>query len=393
MAHPLVRFFCCLVLLLMQRSAFACLWDSDTLASEAKGIPEVIQVITGRFERNPPLYYEMRLKRVTAELASQPDRLDLYDDASVACDRLGKSDEALKWSEKKRRRLQTLPPEDVLVRDHWYRYYANAGTFHAHKWIRSGAHRDNLNDLKLARDLITKAIKINPNAHFGREKYQLKAIDWLIAPPRVTPETHRLPNLLTESNKVQEAAEAVKGLTGLIVLGNAWESVDIFNALSRAIQSDDDRSSAAYMARLRACELIDQGQKSLIPTAPSGEKLKALVMGREMRLRENLSKEVEENFSTLRSEANRWHTQRTAYMMARLQVGKHPDTDPHFWLDYKETVPPEIRASLLNRINSHAQLIFAVILLSAFAIVLVAVLFLFWLLLRRRRAFLSGRRG
>lgn len=53
-------------------SAAACLWDRDTPAEEALGLPEVVAVLTGRFERNPPLYYEMRLARVTLHLQSQP---------------------------------------------------------------------------------------------------------------------------------------------------------------------------------------------------------------------------------------------------------------------------------------------------------------------------------
>src|SRR5438105_1575377 len=77
--------------------ASACIWDRDTLATEVSGIMDTVRVITGRFERNPPLYYEMRLKRVAAEVVASPDKLELYDDAGVACDRLGRDDEALHW--------------------------------------------------------------------------------------------------------------------------------------------------------------------------------------------------------------------------------------------------------------------------------------------------------
>src|SRR3954463_10065567 len=79
----------------------ACLWDRDTPADEAKGMPEVVAVLTGRFARNPPLFYEMRLGRVTAQLRDHPDDLNAYDDladydnAGVACDRLGRGDEAI----------------------------------------------------------------------------------------------------------------------------------------------------------------------------------------------------------------------------------------------------------------------------------------------------------
>ena len=51
----------------------ACLWDYDTLSVDAKQVPGVVDAIVGRFERNPPLYYEMRLERVSVELESHPD--------------------------------------------------------------------------------------------------------------------------------------------------------------------------------------------------------------------------------------------------------------------------------------------------------------------------------
>ena len=42
-----------------------CLWDRDTVAMELKGMPEIQNVIAGRFERNPDLFYEMRIERIT----------------------------------------------------------------------------------------------------------------------------------------------------------------------------------------------------------------------------------------------------------------------------------------------------------------------------------------
>ena len=73
----------------------SCLWDRDTLAEEAKGKVDEVNVLIGWFDRYPAEYYELRLKRVRKTLKEQPDNLDLYDDAAVALDRLHKSDEAL----------------------------------------------------------------------------------------------------------------------------------------------------------------------------------------------------------------------------------------------------------------------------------------------------------
>lgn len=49
-----MRFGLVLWLLLIIIPARACLWDSDTLETEAKGLPGILKIITGRFERNPP---------------------------------------------------------------------------------------------------------------------------------------------------------------------------------------------------------------------------------------------------------------------------------------------------------------------------------------------------
>ncbi len=116
----------------------ACLWDRDTPASEAKGLPEVVAVLAGRFPRNPPLYYEMRLERVTDHLKSDPADLAAYDDAGVACDRLGRGDEAIAWMDKKKHELDRRDPKSPDVKEHRYRYHANLGTFLVHRWAQSG---------------------------------------------------------------------------------------------------------------------------------------------------------------------------------------------------------------------------------------------------------------
>lgn len=150
-----------LIAILTPRTAFACLWDTDTLANEAKGLPEVVQVVTGRFERNPPLFYEMRLKRVTAELDREPGLLGDYDDAAVACDRLSRDDDSIVWMQKKRARLEKMDRTEPENKNHWYRYYANIGTFRAHRWLQAGADRKRIVEVKEARAEIAKAIEIN----------------------------------------------------------------------------------------------------------------------------------------------------------------------------------------------------------------------------------------
>jgi hypothetical protein len=274
------------LLLGLPLSLAACLWDRDTPADEAKGMLEVVAAITGRFERNPPLYYEMRLARVADELQSDPADL-------AACDRLGRGDEAIAWMERKHAQLENHDPANPETREHLYRYHANLGTFLVHRWARQGADRSRIDEVKAARDHIAKAIAINPHAHFGREKYQLQALDWIIDPPKSEGMPY-LPNLLGwsphgySSDQVdpKKADDAVRGLAGLVVLGNAWESVDVFNALLVALHLDSlgygqlpegGRNTLAYLAWLRCNELIDAGKGSILTDAPKGQAIKSLL--------------------------------------------------------------------------------------------------------------------
>ncbi len=166
-------------------SLTGCLWDSDTLRTEATGAPGMVETIVGRFDRYPPLYYEMHLERVATELdadpSDHPKNLAAYDDAGVACDRLGRHDEAIEWMSRKRTALDALPASEDRT-EHEYRYLPNLGTFHAHRWLAAGADRSDMADIEVARDLIAQAIELNPDAHFGRERYQLMALAWILEP-------------------------------------------------------------------------------------------------------------------------------------------------------------------------------------------------------------------
>ncbi len=333
--------------------AFACLWDRDTLRYEAKGLPGIVEVITGRFEREPPLYYELRLERVTRELAADPTRLDLYDDAGVACDRLHRGDDAIEWMTRKRASLDALPDSQER-KDHEYRYHANLGTFLAHRWLRNGADRDAMHDLLDARDHIQRAIEINPDAHFGRERYQLLAMEWIIAPP--SPEDQDSDIYVTgtifdkldafdrpRSHRVKTSTdwrpEAPDALAGLIVMGDAWQSVEIYHALAVALKSHG-HTSLALMATMRAQELIASGRSTLNDALRASDPDLSLAA---KALREQLeSADPAAFFERARAAADQWHAKRTAFMMAHLEAGRHPDTDPTFWDGYRESRPPSL---------------------------------------------------
>lgn len=322
----------------------ACLWDRDTLAVEAAHHPGLAQIITGRFDRYPALYYEMRLERVTAENASDPSNLSLYDDAGVACDRLGLRDEAIGWMTAKRKVLDALPD---LNPEHEYRYLANLGTFHIHRWLANGADREDMTDAQHASDLIAAAIELNPDAHFGRERYQLLAIEWILALDTIQEGEeqtilHQIPEYRnqhgTSHNELTELGydDAVKGLAGLIALGNAWRSFDVLNALAYAL-SDRGDHILAKVCMLRLNELYETGARSLNPAF--NYSLLARVPGR-YEVEAEYGAQIDAWYSQARTECQGHTARRDAYLLNRLENGEHPDTHPGFWRDWIESTSP-----------------------------------------------------
>jgi hypothetical protein len=377
--------------------AAACLWDDDTVAMEAKGMPEVIDIIAGRFEKNPPLYYEMRLTRAEARASADPHDLAAYDDGGVACDRLGRGDDAIAWMARKKVALDAV--SDRAARgDHLYRYLANLGTFHAHRWVRRGAKRDDLDDLNRSRELIAAAIQENPNAHFGRERYQLLAIEAMLRgnttgggdgevatfleQPSWTERERQLfsrTEAMSPNDTLKELGygDAVQGLTGLVALGNAWESVDVFYALARVLQINGE-TSLAYLAVLRVRELLDSGKRSMLVFGPSegSELLKGPV---ELRHPE----QVRAYFTLARESANRWSAQREAFMLERLRAGRHPDSDKAFWEGLRGEPPPRMPGDdVLGWLRAHLGVTTGATLGAAAGL---------WAAVRRRRRRASGR--
>lgn len=359
-----------LLYLLAGSSVFACGWDRDTLRFEAEGLPDTVQAIVGRFERNPALYYEMRLERVARGLEVDPTRLALYDDAGVACDRLGRGDDAIEWMERKRVRLAELEADSPLYRDHQYRYLANAGTFYAHRWFRNGADFERLDDLESAIVFIKAAIELNPDAHFGREKYQLMALEWILSKPEMPQgdsPAYGLPGFLDYGVKErrrfnrEDRDEAIRGITGLIMLGNAWSSFDMFYALGQELQGKGD-SLLALMAWQRCLELAGNGAGSIVLGAP--QDYVAYYEGHEWieaaehafstmhQFNTELNQWVDprayqaigEEYVRQRENAEAWHRHRTEFMLTRLGAGQHPDTHDDFWALYEAVPGLEIQA-------------------------------------------------
>ncbi len=343
----MMRFIVILFLALLP--ARACLWDRDTLAEEAKGKLDTVKAITGWFDRYPPKYYEMRLERVTKELAAGPEDLDLYDDAGVACSRLGRHDEAIAWMVKKKAILDRMPEAETA--EARYRYLSNIGTFHLIRWIvKPQAERNaDLSDLKASEDFIARALEINPNAHFGREKFQLMLIRWLLG-PGLGPDDFYDANFLNLQTNVRMHLGAIQqpqgftleearlGLTGLVQLGAAWQSADLFQTLQACLNAEQN-GTLARLARLRMQELLAEGATSLHPSGDVDEQYREPYNFKDTVKDE---KRIDRFYQRARTAAKQREAAWITYQEARFAKGQHPDTHPDFWKDWREPEFPQL---------------------------------------------------
>lgn len=143
-----------LLVVALPAAAVACLWDYDTLKMERSRFPSVLELVTGKFLRHSTEFYQWRIKDRTQRIAASPEQADLYDDLAVAYQKTCQTAKAIETMESKEK-----------IQPGLYETYSNLGTF----YILDG-------DFERGLPYIDRALAINPDAHFGREKYQ----KWLV---------------------------------------------------------------------------------------------------------------------------------------------------------------------------------------------------------------------
>ena len=155
--------------LLAATPALACLWDTDTLATERAAVPGVLELIVGKFPRHSDLFLEWRAadrgekinRHDSGEAPLTDERLAAaHDDRAVALERLGRHDAAIAVIREKAARLPGVGT---------YETAANLGTFLVH----AGRFEEGL-------EQIERALELNPDAHFGREKWQKRLVEYVI---------------------------------------------------------------------------------------------------------------------------------------------------------------------------------------------------------------------
>lgn len=330
-----------------------CLWDSDTVAMELKGMPELQDVVAGRFERNPDLYYEMRLARY--EKMDRTPFLEEYFDLAVACDRLGRHDEAIGWIKAFDEDAARVKMSESKWKEVSYKRNANLGTFYIHRGLKKG--NEGLADLKKGLELIEKAIEINPEAHFGREKVQAALVRQMIWRGNQDEKIAKL-----ESEGKEDEAEEVgwenppetgltreeirEGVIGLMVLGNAWEAPVAWHWLLGTLKVHDGNLAVLIEQRLHELDPVyEKNHREDLPDPLINFHAGVSQEGRIKRV-----------YSDLRANGEKWAQHREAFMLQRLQGGKHPDTDEDFWEGYEEVPGIEIKDNLFDRFRAWSSM-------------------------------------
>jgi len=246
----LARTLLLLSLLVPLRPALACVWDTDTLKEESLGLAAVADTVQGKFFKHSRVFYERKVLYTEPMLKQEKVSPERYDDLAVAYDKLGRTQEAIAIMEAKEKRFPGL-----------YTTAANLGTFHAHA-----------GDFTRALELLSKGLKLNPNAHFGREKYQVKAIEYLQRLAK-DPELVRKEELLglrldpeqasfvmNEKERAQNPnlpsvpKDATVALAGIIRFGSGDKSQHVWFSLGTALAWQGHKNLA--IRALRRAELL-----------------------------------------------------------------------------------------------------------------------------------------
>lgn len=317
-----------LVVLLAAFAGLACINDRDTLIDELSQQPDIVWAIVGKFNRNPPKYYEMRIQRIKRELKANPLDANAYDDIAAAYDRLHDDTAALEWIRAKKEILRQGAYTEQSRPMDWYRTYANEGSFLAHRFLREKGRDPR--ELEKGRALIAKALVLNPTAHFGREGTQLAVMDWLILKAKDPKQTIKLGAFLADHTRdgfdhQLSRDQIASALQGIVRLGGAWENPNIFGAIADLTYSPG-QNRIAGLAAARVAELAggvaqidrysDLGRAAYTETSADGQ------------------------FQEYRAAAEGWHRHRLDFMERRMAEGRHPDTDPDFWQGYVELKMP-----------------------------------------------------
>ncbi len=143
----------------------------------------VHDVIHERFPVHGPAYYRERDRQARERLkvlpADSQEAFDLTDDLAVGLDRLGRPADGVPLLREKLARHE----EKGLGGRFVYTTYANLGTLLIHANLKAALTGNATAKVQAAEGLefVLRSIAVNPEAHFGREEWQLHIAGYLLA--------------------------------------------------------------------------------------------------------------------------------------------------------------------------------------------------------------------
>lgn len=322
----------CLALLAVTM-AQACLWDDDTLVIEARGLPNLVEAVTGRLPLNPPTYYRARLEASNKRITFNPRDFGAWDNVAVALDKLGDPKAAIAVLERKRRAMQAAQIKSTQdpVNDPWYRYHANLGTVYAHLWLASRKGKDTTLLRKAIQEL-KQSIQINPDAHFGREKVQVAVLEIVLKnAAQLGEEKRAVANRKMWNEAIEQIGrkECLDALVGIMAMGQGAESVDVLNLIGVTLDRDDNHLRTLIDFRIK--ELETAGNKALLPG----------LAGPHTRAEPRQDALIKNQYGRLRLDATDYLYARFAFVERQLAAGQSPDY-PGFWRDFREPTPLDL---------------------------------------------------
>lgn len=289
----------------------ACLWDKDTIMQERSRFPTALELMTGKFIRHTEELYAWRIRDRQAKIAADPDDLSLVDDLAVAHDKLGEHDAAIEA-------MQAILPRDPDR----YETLANLGTFYIHA-----------GDYERGIELIDRALVVNPDAHFGRERYQRWLAEYVVATkgdsdalvyPLFMRPPHGFDAFLAKkigapTISVAEAQAAVKGVLGMMRFGH-HDSPILLEALGDLLSGPEHQADAnqlAARAYLLAAEAVGDSNARAHYEAEANTVLAVQLDASLTKLRATLADE--------KAEADAWYAELAARENAWIRDGEDPE--------------------------------------------------------------------
>lgn len=328
------RFLICLSLVLsLPAVAMACLWDIDTVRMERSRFPTVLELITGKFLRHSPEFYQWRIENRQKRLRTEPENLALWDDLAVAYDKTGQHEKAIETGWK----AEQLQPGR-------YESAANLGTFYIH----AGQWEEGLK-------YIDQALTINPNAHFGRERYQRWLVEYALqrrqdgeltlplrdvsVPDEDYPTRERayiptkketfaafVHRRLAATPHVDSTPEAIKGVLGMMRFGQ-HDSPILLEALATLLEHGPLAENATRMAArayLRAAAMAPNPQAALAYRKLAGSALVHQVVSDQDHTMISLE-DVEADLAKEMAEAEAWYQDLRQRELSWIAGGMDPE--------------------------------------------------------------------